>query len=225
MKKEGSLLLLAFSTLIISSLLFSNNVSAVRSSVGVLNVKSEFSEVRIIHNNNEERVYLNVTDYNSNEDIFQVKIFLEYYGLETASFTYQQYADSASFVKTNTFSETSTEGDLLKEEQCSVSSSTKKEKVWQKCNLNLLFVFRTTWFTRIRIIASDRSGSTATTHVDYNTEEMMRSSNMIVIPGLDGPILVGISSFVLNLIAIVIGAAGAIYLAKKLNLIGSVNYA
>ena len=100
-------------------------------------------------------------------------------------------------------------------------SSTKKETVNEKCDLDLLFVFRTTWFTRILIVASDRAGETATTDIAYNTEEMMRSSNMIVIPGLDEPILIGISSFIINLIAIVVGAAGAMYFAKKMNLIRS----
>jgi len=192
------------------------------SSVGVLNVGVTTRVTRIEHINNEERFYLKLSDYNSVDDIYQVKIILEYYDLQTAVFTFKQFENPDSFVRINTFSEDSTEGNLLRKEACTYSLSSKKETVEEKCDMDILFVFQTTWFTRVIIEASDRAGLTTTTRVDYNTEEMMRSSNMIVIPGLDGPILVGVSSFIINFLAIVAGAAGAIYLAKKMNLIGSV---
>lgn len=221
--KNQYLPILMICVLLFFNILSSNLAEAggTSGSVGVLNVGDTFKEVRIEHRNNEERLYLKISDYNSNADIYKVEIILDYYDLETATFTYKQYEDPASFVPTNTFRENSTEGDLLQIEKCTYYSSTNKETVDEKCDLDLLFVFRTTWFTRLLIIASDRAGLTATTLVDYNTEEMMRSSNIIIIPGLDGPILVGISSFVINLLAIVAGAAGAIYLTKKINLIGS----
>ena len=222
--KSQSLPILMICALFFFYILSSNLVEAAggtSGSVGVLNVGDTFKEVRIEHRNNEERLYLKISDYNSNADIYKVEIKLEYFDLETAAFTYKQYEDPASFVLTNTFRENSIEGDLLQIPKCTYYISKNKETVDEKCDLDLLFVFRTTWFTRLRIIAEDRAGLVATTWVDYNTEEMMRSSNMIIIPGLDGPILVGVSSFVINLLAIVVGVAGSIYLTKKINLIGS----
>jgi hypothetical protein len=221
--KNQSLPILIIFALFFFYILSSNLAEAggTSGSVGVLNVGDTFKEVRIEHKNNEERLYLTISDYNSHADIYRVKIILEYYGKETAVFTYKQFADPASFAPINTFGEDSIEGDLLRKEACTYLLSSEKETVAQKCDLKLLFVFRTTWFTHLQIIAEDRAGLTATTFIDYNTEEMMRSSNMIIIPGVDEPIFVGISSFVINLLAIVVGAAGAVYLAKKINLIGS----
>lgn len=211
-------------TFFLFNIMFSNIVEAggASGSVGVLNVGCTFKDIRIEPVNNEVRLYLKIQDYNSNEDLQWIQVILEYYDKEMAVFTYKQYDSAISFVKTNTFNESSIEGNLLQIEKCTYYSSTNTETIEEKCDLDLLFVFTTTWFTRILIIASDRAGDAkAITDVEYNTEEMMRSSNMIIIPGLDEPILIGISSFVLNIIAIVVGAAGAMYLAKKLNLIGS----
>lgn len=190
-----------------------------QSAVGVLNVGPSQITTRIIPQDNTVRVYLVILDYNSWEDIFEVSVILEYYGKETATFTFSQYEDTATYVKSNTFTETSTEGNLLLKEKSTFSHSDKKETVDDRCNLNLLFVFRTTWFTHLNVVAKDRAGSEATTLVEYSTEDMMRSSNMIVIPWIDGPILVGISSLIINLLAIVVGAIGALYFAKKMNIL------
>ncbi|UCD13148.1 MAG: hypothetical protein JSW60_06195 [Thermoplasmatales archaeon] len=188
-----------------------------QSAVGVLNVGPSQITTRIVPQDNTLRVYLVILDYNSWEDIFEVSVILEYYGKETATFTFRQYNDTTTYVKSNTFTETSTEGDLLSKEKSIFSHSDKKETVDDKCNLNLTFVFRITWFTHLKVIAKDRGGLEATTLVEYSTEDLMRSSNMIVIPWIDGPILVGISSLIINLLAIVIGAIGALYFAKKMN--------
>jgi hypothetical protein len=190
-----------------------------QSAVGVLNVGPSQITTRIVPQEDTIRVYLVVLDYNSWEDIFEVSIILEYYGKETATFTFHQYDNTETYVKSNIFTETSSEGNLLLKEKCIFSHSDKKETVDDKCNLDLLFVFHVTWFTHLKVLATDRGGLETTTLVEYSTEDLMRSSNMIVIPWIDGPILVPISSLIINLLAIIVGAIGAFYVAKKMNML------
>ena len=190
-----------------------------QSAVGVLNVGPSQITTRIVPQDDTIRVYLVVLDYNSWEDIFEVSIILDYYGKETATFTFHQYDNTETYVKSNIFTESSSEGNLLLKEKCIFSHSDKKETVDDKCNLDLLFVFKITWFTHLKVVASDRGGLETTTLVEYSTEDLMRSSNMIVIPWIDGPILVPISSLIINLLAIIVGAIGAFYVAKKMNML------
>jgi len=218
------LLVIIISTTILFPFFFSTVASASQAGVGVLNVPPEYRRIRVVQQDNNIRVYLTLSDYNSWEDIYEANVILEYYGSETATFTFKQYEDTTSFVKINEFSETSRENDLLQNEKLSYSHSDKKETVDDRCNFDLLFVFRTTWFTHLKIVTYDREGLTATTHIDYDMEEMMRSSNMILIPGIDGPIPVEISSLILNLIALTAGAIGVIYFAKKMKIIRVATY-
>ncbi len=190
-----------------------------QSAVGVLNVGPSQITTRIVPQEDTIRVYLVVLDYNSWEDIFEVSIILEYYGKETATFTFHQYDNTETYVKSNIFTETSSEGNLLLKEKCIFSHSDKKETVDDKCNLDLLFVFHVTWFTHLKVVASDRGGLETMTLVEYSTEDLMRSSNMIVIPWIDGPVLVPISSLIINLLSIIVGAIGAFYVAKKMNML------
>ncbi len=217
MRKEG-LLVIAITTLILFSVIFSIGVSAGdKTAVGVLNVGPSQITTRIVPQDDTIRVYCTVLDYNSWEDILEVKVILEYYGLETAAFTFKQYENRTSYVKSNIFIEISTEKGLLQKEKCTYSHSDEKETVDDRCNFEFLFVFRVTWFTHLKVIAEDREGLISSTIVEYSSEDLMRSSNMIVIPWIDGPILVGISSLIINLLAIVVGAIGALYFAKKMN--------
>lgn len=217
--------LLLISIILLFLFSFSTNANAgSKAGVGVLNVPPEYNIVRVVQQDNNLRFYLTISDYNSWEDIYEVNVILEYYGSEIARFTFNQYADVTSYQKINEFSETSKEENLLQVDKCSYSHSDKKETVEDRCNFDLLFVFRTTWFTHFKILTSDREGLTATTQVDYNAEDMMRSSNMIMIPGLDGPIPVEVSALVLNIIAIAAGAIGVLYLNKKWNILKMISY-
>ena len=223
MKKTFMLMFLT-STLLIFPIYFSTTAIAGQAGVGVLNVPPEYRSVRVVQQDNNIRVYLTISDYNSWEDLYEAKVILEYYGSEIATFTFKQYEDVTSFIKINEFSETSRENDLLQTEKLSYSHSDEKETVDDRCNFELLFVFRTTWFTDLKIVTSDREGLEATTNIDYDTEEMMRSSNMIMVPGIDGPILVEVSSLILNFIALIAGVAGVIYFAKKMNILWAGTY-
>ena len=218
-------LLIVIAVTLIFSIFFPTNANAgSKAGVGVLNVPPEYNIVRLVQQDNTIRVYLTLSDYNSWEDIFEVNIILEYYGSEIARFIFNQYADATSYQKINEFSESSGEENLLQTDKCSYSHSDEKETVEDRCNFELLFVFRTTWFTQFKIVVSDREGATATTQVDYSAEDMMRSSNMIMIPGLDGPIPVEVSALVVNIISIAGGAIGVFYLTKKLDIVKMIGY-
>ncbi len=129
-------------TIILLATSFSINANAGEAGVGVLNVSPKFSEIRLVQQNNLIRAYITTSDYNSWGDIYDVKIILDSYGSEIATFTYKQYDDTDSFEKINEFSEESKENDLLLEEKCSASHSDNDETVEERCNLNLIFVFR-----------------------------------------------------------------------------------
>ena len=202
-------------TIILLATSFSINANAGEAGVGVLNVSPKFSEIRLVQQDNLIRVYVIVSDYNSWEDIYDVKVGLECYGSEIATFAFKQYEDISSFEKINEFSENSKEKDLLLIEKCSFSHSDEDETVEDRCNLNILFVFRMTGFTHFNIIVSDREGSTASINIEYNAEEMMRSPGVIIIPGLHEPITVVIPSYLLTLMAALLGLLGIVFFVKK----------
>jgi hypothetical protein len=192
--------------------------------VGVLNVPPSYMNVTLDQQYNNLRVYLNLSDYNSWEDIYEVRLTLEYYGLEMATFIFKQYEDKTSYVKINEFSEEPAENNLLQEEYCSVQSSAKKETIVNKCNMDIRFVFATTWFTDIKIITSDRAGATAETTINYNTEELMRSDQMIMVPWIDRPIPVHISSLILNIIAVVAAMIVVYQIIRKRKIFGGAQF-
>ena len=216
MKKK--LMLILISIFLISPIVFSINVSAGKAGVGVLNVAPEYSEISIQQHDNTIRLYLTVSDYNSWEDIFEVKVVLEYLDTEIASFYFKQYEDTTSYDKYNQFSEESNDKNLLDIEKCSYSHSNKKETVEQRCDLYLTFVFKTTRFTLLRIEVKDREGETATTEVDYNAEEMTRSSELLVIPWFDEMIAVEIPAYLPDLIALIFAIIGTIFVARRIEL-------
>ena len=202
-------------TIILLATSFSINANAGEAGVGVLNVSPKFSEIRLVQQNNLIRAYITASDYNSWEDIYDAKMILEYYGSEIATFTFKQYDDRDSFEKINEFSEESKENGLLLKERCSASHSDNDETVEERCNLNLIFVFRMTGFTHFKIIVSDREGSTASINIEYKAEEMMRSPGIIIIPGLNEPITVAIPSYLLTLMAALMGLLGIWIIARK----------
>jgi len=215
MKKGWVILSLAVLTAILFISFSSIDANAGQAGVGVLNVPPQYSMIRLVQQDNSIRVYLTVSDYNSWEDIYSVSVVLEDADVEKAEFLYKQYADLTSYEKVNEFSETSKENNLLVTKKCSCNNSDGVDTVEDRCNLEILFVFHTTWFTRLNIIASDRGGSTATLQLDYTTEDLIRSGTIIIIPGLDNSIAVEIPPYLLDLIALFAAAIGTRYIIKK----------
>jgi hypothetical protein len=214
--RKRTLLLLFISIIVLFFPLFSINASAGKAGVGVLNVAPKFSEIRVVRQESSFRVYITASDYNSWDDIYAVSVSLEDYGVQIAEFLFKQYEDETKYNKIDEFSE-NPEGSLLVKERCSVQRSSETETIADKCELNLIFVFNLVWFSQINIVISDREGGTATAHIDYNAEEMMRNSEIIVIPGLDEPISVGIPPYLLNLLALFMAITGTALVVKKRN--------
>ena len=206
-------------TIILLAKSFSISANASQAGVGVLNVSPKISEIRLVQQDNLIRAYIIVSDYNSWGDIYDVKVILNYYDSEVATFTFKQYEEPDSFEKINEFSEESIEKDLLLLERCSFSHSDNDETVEERCNLNTLFVFQMTGFTHLSIIVSDHEGTAASINMEYNAEEMMRSPGVIIIPGLHEPITVGIPTYLSSLLAVALGVFGiGIFIKKKSSL-------
>ena len=175
--RKGEFRLIVVTILILFTINLSFNVSADdKTAVGVLNVGPSKISTRVIPQDDMMRIYLTISDYNSWEDIFKVDVILEYHGMEAAIFSFNQYEDRDSFVKSNTFTEISLENNLLQKEKCTFQHSDDKETVADKCNLEILFVFRVTWFTDLKVVAEDRGGLKTSTSIEYSTEPEKRTT-------------------------------------------------
>ncbi len=182
--------------------------------VGVFSAPPQYSIIRLVQQGDDIRVYITVSDINSWKDIYSVSIVLEDLGVEKAEFLYKQYEDETDWEIINEFSGKSKENNLLVTKKCSYDHS-DKEEILTGCYLNILFVFHTTWFTRLNIIASDRGGATSTLQLDYTSEDLMRRGDIIIIPGLDESMAVEIPPYLLDIIALIIAAIGTRYVVKK----------
>ena len=217
MKKIQVLLSFVISIILIT-MLFSVNVSAGKAGVGVLNVPPKYGYISIEEQDNQMRVYITISDYNSWGDIYEVSVSLKDYGAEIAKFTFRQYKDITSYVEINEFIDDSSSS-LLIVEKCSFERSNEKETVDQRCDLELRFVFKKTWFTGLDVSVQDRDGSDpAEAHIDYSSEDTMRSSNVLVIPWINGVIVVELPAFLLDLMAVIAGLLGAMICIKKRNI-------
>jgi len=202
--------------ILISSQIISINCKAGEAGVGVINVPPKFTLIRIVQQNDFIRVYLTLSDYNSWADIYNVSIVLEDNGVNRAELLFQQYEDIYSYNSINKFSQPLGGNNLLNIEKCSYFHSVKKDTVDDRCDLQLLFVFETTFFTRFHLVVSDRVGETAESHIDYNAAEMTRDNDMIVIPGLNGELYrIWLPQFILEILIIIAASAGTMYIAKK----------
>ena len=212
MRKTSASLLILFSILLCYGAPFFMDVSAGQAGVGVINVPPKYGYIRVEEQADFMRVYLNISDYNSWADINNVSVTLDKYGTKVSTFLFEQYKSPDSYIEINEFSEQPATNHLLVTEKCFFEKSNLKETVDERCDIAVRFVFRKTFFTGLHVIINDRSGSDAAqAYISYNSEESMRSGDMIVIPWIDGRITITIPSFLLDLIAIVVGLAGVAY--------------
>ena len=216
MKRGWTFLTLVISIIFLFSILFAINVKGGggKAGVGVESPPPQFNEIRLTEHENTIRVYLTITDINSWEDIYSVNIILEDAGVEKARFIFEQYSDVSTWDKINEFSEVSKDNNLLITKKCQYDTLDKEETL-KGCYLNLLFVFETTWFTQMIIIADDRGGATASLELDYSTEDIIRSGDIIIIPGINESITLEIPSYLLDIIALVIASLSTWYIVKK----------
>jgi len=219
MKRGWVIFSLFISIIILSTSFFSIHVNADtgKAGIGVKNAPPQYSIIRLVQQEDVVRAYITVSDINSWEDIYSVSILLEDSGLKKAEFLYKQYKNESTWDKINEFSEESEENNLLVIKKCSYDH-TDIEDILAGCYINLIFVFHTTWFSRLNIIAKDRGGSNATLQLDYTAEDLMRNGDIIIIPGLNKPIAIEIPPYLLNIISLCVAAIGTWYFIKKSNI-------
>ena len=219
MKKRRITNSLIITIILVLFILSPLKVNAGKAGVGVLNVPPQYSMIRLVQQDNNIRIYLTVSDYNSWEDIDHVSIVLEDSGVEKTKFIFKQYQDKESYVKINEFTEISNDKYFLVNKKCSYDHSDSEETVEDRCNLEMLFVFENTWFTRININASDREGLSATLQLDYSTADIKRSGDIIIIPGLNNPMSIELPPYLLDIIALFTAIIGTWYFVKKTDII------
>jgi hypothetical protein len=183
--------------------------------VGVMNVPPNFANIRILQQENSIRVYLTLSDYNSWLDIYKVTIILEEKGAEIAKFIYKQHEEPDTFDSINKFYDNSGLN-LLNIESCDVSHSYEDITVADRCHLNLRFVFQTTYFSQLHIIAEDRAGDSAETFVEYYAGgDAHRDSDTLLIPWIDGTIKWSLPPYLLDMLILFMAILGTVYIGKK----------
>jgi hypothetical protein len=203
-------------TLLICSVILPPYASAGQAGVGVINVPPKYGYIRVEEQGNYIRVYLNISDYNSWADVYNVSVTLDNYGTELSTFLFQQYQSLDSFVEINEFSETPPQRHLLDIEKCYFEKSTQQETVDERCDIAIRFVFQKTFFTGLSIVINDRAGSApAEAYIYYNSEESLRSANTIMIPWIGVQITLTLPPYLIDLIAIIFAIIGVMYYLKK----------
>lgn len=182
--------------------------------VGVVNVPPNYSDIKIFQQENQVRVYLTLSDYNSWSDIYQVQLNLEESGAILHSFTFKQWDDMNSFNRVNEFIDESSSS-LLQIESCDVTHSKESRTVTDRCHLHIRFVFRSTYFSEIRVISEDRSGDSTEAFLEYKGSDMIRESNILLIPWFDGTVKVELPPFALDFFIILIATIATIFIGKK----------
>jgi hypothetical protein len=214
MKKGLIFLIILTSMLSLTVNLPSINAGSGNAGVGVLNVPPQFNQIRLVQLGDFIRLYITCSDYNSWEDVISVSITLEVSGEEKTQFIYKQYEDKDSYEKINEFIEIPNDSSLLLSKKCSYDCTLYGETVEEKCYLYILMVFYSTLFTRVKILITDRAGSTASTELDYTSEELARSGDFIILPGIGGSTAIGISPYLLDSIAF-LSAIGVTFIIVK----------
>jgi hypothetical protein len=210
-----SFFILALATLFFSVFL-PLQVHAGQAGVGVINVPPKYGYIRVEEQGDYIRVYLNISDYNSWADVYNVTVTLENYGNKLSTFVFQQYRDFDSFVEINEFSETPKKNHLLETKKCFFEKSNEQETIDQRCDIAIRFVFQKTFFTGLTIVINDRAGSApAEAYIYYNSEESLRSGNTLVIPWIGVQISLSLPPYLLDLIAIILATIGVMYYLKK----------
>jgi hypothetical protein len=216
MRKIFLSFLIIFLTLLLNFLIFPLNASAGQAGVGVINVPPKYGYIRIEDQENDIRVYLNISDYNSWADISNVSVTLDNYGTKISTFFFQQYKSLDSYVEINEFSEIPKNNHLLEIEKCFFEKSNNKETIDERCDIAIRFVFQKTFFTGLTVVINDRAGSApAEAYISYNTEETMRSGNSIVIPWIGLRFTLDLPPYLLDIIACALGVIGVAYYLKK----------
>ncbi len=147
MRKATASFFICSLTILFCSVVLPSQVNAGQAGVGVINVPPKYGYIRVEEQGDYIRVYLNVSDYNSWADVYNVSVTLDSYGTKMATFVFQQYQSLDSFVESNEFSETPNKRHLLDVKKCFFEKSNAQETIDQRCDIAIRFVFQKTFFT------------------------------------------------------------------------------
>lgn len=198
-------------TLCSSFIALANDGSA---GVGVINVPPNYADIKIFQQENQVRVYLTLSDYNSWSDIYKVQLHLEENGVILHSFVFKQWDGKDSFNLVNEFIDESSSS-LLQMEACDVSHSRESKTVTDRCHLHVRFVFRTTYFSEIRVTSTDRAGSSTEAFIEYKGSDMIRDSNTLLVPWFDGTKKIELPPYVLDFSILLIATIATILIGRK----------
>ncbi len=198
-------------TLCSSFIALANDGSA---GVGVINVPPNYADIKIFQQENQVRVYLTLSDYNSWSDIYKVQLHLEENGVILHSFVFKQWDGKDSFNRINEFIDESSSS-LLQIESCYVSHSSSSKTVADRCQLEVRFVFKSTYFSELHVVSSDRAGDTTETFIEYTGSDMNRGENTLLIPWIDGTIKAQLPPFLLDISIFISALIATILIGKK----------
>jgi len=183
--------------------------------VGVMNVSPNFSDIKIMQQDNSVRIYLTLSDYNSWMDIYKVKILLEHNEQIVASFLFQQYENEESYEPINLFID-ELNLNLLQIKSCDVHHADESVTISERCHLDLRFVFNASYFSKIHVIAEDRVGDTAETFVEYYAGgDIQRDSNTLFIPWINNNIKLVLPPHLLDVSILIVAILSTVYIGKK----------
>ncbi|MBP1662049.1 MAG: hypothetical protein H6P94_298 [Thermoplasmatales archaeon] len=216
MRKNRPSFFIVLLIILLPIIIYPYQANAGQAGVGVINVPPKYGYIRVEEQGDYVRVYLNISDYNSWADVYNVTVTLENYGKKLSTFVFQQYKDFDSFVESNEFSETPKKSHLLDTKKCFFEKSTEQETIDQRCDIAIRFVFQKTFFTGLSIVINDRAGSApAEAYIYYNSEESLRSGNTLVIPWIGVQLTLSLPPYLLDIIAIILATLGVMYYLKK----------
>lgn len=182
--------------------------------VGVINVPPNYADIKVLHQDNSIRVYLTLSDYNSWSDIYKVEVHLEEEGVVLHTFTFKQWDSDDSFNLVNEFVDES-DNVLLIKEACDVSHSSESKTVADRCQLYVRFVFKTTYFSQLHVISTDRAGDSTETYIEYAGSDLNRDSNTLLIPWIDGTMKLELPPYMLDILLALIAVFVTVIIGKK----------
>ena len=135
--------------------------------VGVLNVKPTLSYVHFSSADGVHMIEVNVSDYNSWQDIYKITLTFTADDGPISVISYTQYSNRSDMTsRVDWFNETRGHY-LLKDKTEIVYRVFNGSTVTQKCNMNITFAFRPIEALKVVVVVEDLGGEKASAVVDY----------------------------------------------------------
>ena len=134
--------------------------------VGVLNVKPTFSYIHFSSADGVHMIEVNVSDYNSWEDIYKVTLTFTADDGPITVISYTQYSNRSDMSsRVDWFNESY--GNYLIRDRTNITYRVFSGGAEERCCLNITFTFRPIEALKVVVVAEDLSGAVAVSRVDY----------------------------------------------------------